>query len=142
MKKVGSYKKLVVAFISAGVILTVGLILFFVLQGRQQQDTTGTMLASSVEAERADINNAIEGTGSLAVADSSVVQIPKGLVIEKIKVQNGQTVKAGDVIATVTKASVANELLKIPDKSKFLSKETLDKFEEIFKLVNGLFAKK
>ena len=113
MRKTKSYRKIIITSIGAGALVVAGIVLFFVWQGSKGQDTSGMTMAQSSVVERGDINNAIEGTGSLEVADSSVVQIPKGLVIEKIKVQNGQAVKTGDVIATVTKASVASELLTV-----------------------------
>ena len=131
MKKTSVYKKLIIAFISVALLSAIGLTLFFISQGGQQQSITSATMAQSSQVERGDINNAIEGTGRLAVADSSVVQIPKGLVIEKIKVQNGQAIRTGDVIATVTKASVASELLTVREQIETVEEniENLDEDE-------------
>lgn len=52
--------------------------------------------------------------------------MPKGLVIDQVKVSSGDKVKAGDVVATVTKTSVAETLLTVMEEIEAVEDEQAD----------------
>lgn len=97
------------------VVAATGVSVFFVLNARGQENSDVTTTVQETTAEIGNIGSTIVGTGSLATSDSSNVQVPKGLIIDEIKVESGDSVTAGDVIATVTQASVADTLLDVKD---------------------------
>ena len=105
---------MIIGIVAAAVLVVAGTVIFLIyLFGQMQATSNNTGDVQNAQAEIGTISSTVEGTGNLAASDSSAVKIPKGLVIEDVKVQNGQVVKVGDPIATVTKASAANELLTV-----------------------------
>ncbi len=51
--------------------------------------------------ENGSVERTITGSGRLKSADSSTVQLPGGVLVESVAVEAGDTVKAGDVLATL-----------------------------------------
>ncbi len=52
------------------------------------------------------VERTITGSGCLKSADSSMLQLPGGVLVESVAVEAGDTVKAGDVLATLDAASL------------------------------------
>ncbi len=77
------------------------------------QNETTTMTVQSASAESGNISSTVTGTGSLASKTASEISVPIGLEIDEILVEEGDTVKKGQKLATVTKASVAEQLLTV-----------------------------
>ena len=113
MNKSISRKKLIVIFVLIGVVVIAATALLLIKLFGQGTSSSDTSNMQTSQVEKGTISTDIEGTGNLGSSDSLAVKIPKGLVIKEVKVQNGQAISAGDVIATVTKASAASELLTV-----------------------------
>lgn len=64
----------------------------------------------SYEAVRSTISTTVSGTGSLAGVDSEAIVLPAGVEIIEIAVRAGETVAAGDVLATVNMSTVVSTL--------------------------------
>ena len=108
-------KKLIVFIIVFAALAIIATVIFLLATFGQGQSGNGASDVQSAQVEVGTISSTIEGTGNLSASDSTPIRIPSGLVIDDILVQNGQAVSSGDRIATVTKASVARELLTIKE---------------------------
>lgn len=73
-------------------------------KGKKAQASGSNMMESKVQ--KGTLSQSVEGTGTLANADSTDLKIPVGLQIKEIKVSEGDEVKKGDTLATVDKTSL------------------------------------
>lgn len=87
-----------VAAIAAGGMFT------FQNKGKKAQASGSNMMESTVQ--KGTLSQSVEGTGTLANADSTELKIPVGLQIKEVKVSEGDEVKKGDTLATVDKTSL------------------------------------
>ena len=77
----------------------------FILDARQKSlDNTASVLSAPVTV--GTIRKTLSGTGTLAEEDAQEVSVPQGVEVTEYLVENGQYVKAGDLVATVDKVSV------------------------------------
>lgn len=92
---------------------------------------TGQMAANVREAaaERGNIERTVSGTGHLKLATSDDIMAPAGIEIEKVLVEEGDTIKAGMDIATVKKLSVEKKMLAV-DKSVESKKDEIDELDK------------
>ena len=58
--------------------------------------------------ETGSVERTITGSGRLKSEDSSTLQLPGGVLVESVAVEAGDTVKAGDVLATLDMDSLSN----------------------------------
>ena len=58
--------------------------------------------------ENGTVERTITGSGRLKSEDSSTLQLPGGVLVESVAVEAGDTVKAGDVLATLDLDSLSN----------------------------------
>ena len=65
---------------------------------------------TSVQAERGSVSTTVTGTGTLANVDEKEISIPSGVVIDEVKVKVNEKVRAGDVLATLDKATVLSAM--------------------------------
>lgn len=83
----------------------------FIMNGLRSKSVNASNLpAMNAAAEKGTISTSIESTGSLANSEAVDVDVPIGIEIEEVKVESGDTVNAGDVLATVDAASLNAEL--------------------------------
>ena len=87
-----------VAAIAAGGVFT------FRSKGKKAQASGSNVMESKVQ--KGNLSQTVEGTGTLANADSTDLKIPVGLKIKEVKVSEGDEVKKGDTLATVDKTSL------------------------------------
>ena len=87
-----------VAAIAAGGVFS------FRSKGKKAQASGNNVMESKVQ--KGNISQTVEGTGTLANADSTDLKIPVGLKIKEVKVSEGDEVKKGDTLATVDKTSL------------------------------------
>lgn len=87
-----------VAAIAAGGVFT------FRSKGKKAQASGSNVMESKVQ--KGTLSQTVEGTGTLANADSTDLKIPVGLKIKEVKVSEGDEVKKGDTLATVDKTSL------------------------------------
>lgn len=69
----------------------------------------------SYAAERSTISTTVSGTGSLTGVDAESIVLPAGVEITEIAVRAGETVSAGDVLATVNMSTVIGTLAQLQD---------------------------
>ena len=58
--------------------------------------------------ENGSVERTITGSGRLKSEDSSTLQLPGGVLVESVAVEAGDTVKAGDLLATLDLSSLSN----------------------------------
>lgn len=64
----------------------------------------------SYAAARGTVSTVVSGSGYLEPVDSEAIELPYGVELDEIEVMAGDTVKEGDVLATVNMASVMTTL--------------------------------
>lgn len=88
-----------------------------------KKDVAVTVSVESAKAQTGNISTTITGTGNLQAADTVDISIPAGIEIEKVKVSKGDAVTKGQVLATVSSASVASALSETNDNLTAVSKK-------------------
>ncbi len=96
------------------VIVLLFILFFFVFRGRARNMVVENAVTSA-EATIGDISVTIESTGTLQSGTVTDIDIPAGVTIDEVKVEDGDIVKKGDLLATVKEGSVASALLDIRD---------------------------
>ena len=81
----------------------------------RQQFATTTQEVLSQAVERGSISTVVSGSGMLANVDTKTVSVPSGVEVSEILVKYGDTVKAGDLLATVDMASVRTAMSTLQD---------------------------
>jgi len=84
---------------------------------------------SSVESTKVtvgSINSTVSGTGTLADDDVEDVEVPTAVNIDTMCVEEGDTVKEGDAIATVDTASVVSAMADVQDQIDSIDSELKD----------------
>ena len=84
----------------------------------------------TAEAATKDLSTVYLAGGTLAGEDSQVYSLPGEIDIESYAVKSGENVKAGDLIATVNKASVMSEINEITSLISDLDKELKETKED------------
>ncbi len=69
----------------------------------------------TVTVEKTNIEATAEGSGSLSAGDSLDVSIPAVLKLKKVNVEAGDTVKAGDVLATLDMEALQDSIMDAQD---------------------------
>lgn len=69
--------------------------------------------AISVNAGRATLSATIVGSGHLQNAEAQKIQVPAGLYIKSVSVEAGDTVSAGDVLASIDQAALTARTAEI-----------------------------
>ena len=102
--------KILFACAIAMVIIATG-IYGFGIRGKKRASSKA-MPVLSAKAQKGNLSTTIEGTGTLNSSDSSDIQIPSGVTVQKVKVSAGDEVKKGDVLATIDEVSLKAKLLQ------------------------------
>ena len=92
----------------------------------------GSQAVKEASAEKGSISKIIVGTGNLEADTPVNVTVPSGVVIDEVKVESGDHVSAGDVLATVDNASVLSAMKDVQEKIENLDgviNETKDETE-------------
>lgn len=74
-----------------------------------------TAAAQSAEAKKGNLSKTIVGTGNLELADAEDQNAPSGLEISEVKVESGDEVKEGDVLAVVDAGSILEAMEQVQD---------------------------
>lgn len=96
---------------------------------RMLQNRVRTQFASSPEeilsakAERGSISTLVSGSGMLVNVDTKEVSVPSGVVVTEILVEYGDTVKEGDLLATLDMASVRSAMSSLQEQIEALDKD-------------------
>ena len=107
------------------IVVAAGTVFTFRSKGKKAQASGNRVMESKVQ--KGNLSQTVEGTGTLANADSTDLKIPVGLKIKKVKVSEGDEVKKGDTLATVDKTSLLAALAEtqqdLDDVNKQLGEE-------------------
>lgn len=80
-----------------------------------QAKELGLSNIQSVTAAKGSISNTIDASGNLEAAKTTDITVPVGIKVENIKVESGDEVEKGQVLATLNKTSVARLLIDVRD---------------------------
>ena len=78
------------------------------------------------EVKTGSINTLVAGTGTLAQVDVEDISVPTGVEIVEVLVEKRDTVKKGDILATVDMATVMTTLADVQDQLDDLDDEIAD----------------
>ncbi len=101
--------------VALAVILVAGIgeFTFMKVQGKSADAEDSVQSAT---AETGTISTTVTGTGTVAAGDTTDVSVLDGVTIKNVYVESGDTVKKGQKLATVDKASVASALLDVRER--------------------------
>ena len=74
-----------------------------------------TKTAQSAEAKKGNLSKTIVGTGNLELADALNQTAPSGLEISEVKVETGDEVEEGDILAIVNESSVLEAMEQVQE---------------------------
>lgn len=125
-------KKMVKIAIVITIVLAVLLVLMQVLK-KKVGDEFGNeeeIEVLTAEVTMGSISTTISGSGSLEYEEADEVSIPQTVEINEIYVQAGDTVKEGDILASVNSASVVTAMNEVQEELDTLDEELSEVSEE------------
>lgn len=130
-RKVSGKKKIV---IGTAVVLTVsvaaGGVYWRYQSGKRPSAPEKTVQATKATAEISSISNTIVGTGNLEADTPVSLKIPSGITISEVKVESGDHVSSGDVLAEVDSSSVYEAVEEVQEKIEALDEQIADLQED------------
>lgn len=108
-------KKTAVAIVSLAGICILGTGVFWARNKMSKGQPVGNASVQEASAASGHIANTITGTGSLEADDSDTVKIPSGITIKEVKVESGDAVSKGDVLAVVEETSVLGAMEEVQE---------------------------
>lgn len=114
-KGMSGKKKTAVAIVSLAGICILGTGVFWARNKMSKGQPVGNASVQEASAASGDIANTITGTGSLDADDSDTVKIPSGITIKEVKVESGDAVSKGDVLAVVEETSVLGAMEEVQE---------------------------
>lgn len=122
-KKIFQKKKLWIAFgLVTGIVMVSGGI-YFLQEKSAGKASAEEMPVQETQAKTGTISNNIVGTGNLEHQEGETVTIPTGIIVEGVKVESGDQVSKGDVLATVNQTSVLRAIEEIQEQMEALDEE-------------------
>ena len=123
MKRKNKKKHIVILI---GVVIFMLLIIagiwFFVLRTRRV-NAMGSVPALCTTASTGNIATTVIGTGTLANESAIEITIPEGITVKEVLVEAGDTVKEGDILATLDQASLLKKLSSIQEEMEEVDEE-------------------
>lgn len=104
-------KTVITALAIIGVALIAGVLLLRSMVTERFGGNAAEVL--SYTAARSTISTTVSGTGSLTGVDAEAIVLPAGVEVTEIVVRAGETVAAGDVLATVNMSTVIGTLAEL-----------------------------
>ncbi len=87
--------------------ITVVVLVGIVVIADQIKKTSDELFQYSLyTVERGNVISSVTGTGVIAFSETQSVELPAGLKLDEVLVQSGDSVKAGDVLATLDKTAL------------------------------------
>ena len=126
-KGMSGKKKTAVAIVSLAGICILGTGVFWARNKMSKWQPVGNASVQEASAASGDTANPITGTGSLEADDSDTVKIPSGITIKEVKVESGDAVSKGDVLAVVEETSVLGAMEEVQEQIE----ETEEDMKEI-----------
>lgn len=98
--------------------------------GKRPSAPEKTVQATKATAEISSISNTIVGTGNLEADTPVSLKIPSGITISEVKVESGDHVSSGDVLAEVDSSSVYEAMEEVQEKIEALDEQIADLQED------------
>ncbi len=114
-KKWSKKRKVITGIVTVAIVAAAGTGIFFYTRKSSTPQMEDSVSVSSATAETGSISTTVTGTGTIANGSSESVNVPIGIVIDEILVEEGDSVEEGDTLATVKKASVASAILEMEE---------------------------
>lgn len=86
---------------------------FKIIKQRPEQKEDSEV--QTVTASKGSISKTIVGTGNLELSQAKAQYVPSGLQISEVSVESGDTVKEGDVLATVDESSILEAMEQVQE---------------------------
>lgn len=96
-------------------VLVAALIVGLIARARGGSAEEAEITVQSAEAAKGSISTTVVGTGTLAGGASTDVVVPAGIKVKEVLVESGDTVEAGQILATLDEASIASQLLEVKE---------------------------
>ncbi len=114
------YKKKSFWAIAAVVIVVAAIVSRCAAAGRQMAQAQQAMAAAGTSAEvtRSSISSAVNGSGSLSVAENTEIKAPTGIKVKEVLVKVGDKVSEGEILAKLDSLSIIQSLTQIEDNIK------------------------
>ena len=109
----------IVAVVAAAAVLGINYL-------RKKVDARMSILDTAVlnaAAEYGNVSTRVSGSGTIEDVDSEQITVPKGVKIEEVIVKSNNTLREGDVIATVDQSSVISTMASVQEKIDKLDEE-------------------
>lgn len=119
-------KKRVVAAICLFVAAVLIIVPTLIFRNKGTDFKIDSAIVQSYEVTKGNVSTTISSTGTLANADAESIEIPEGIKIKKVYVNEGDSVEEGQELALVDKASAAEIILDIDENIDTLSDELED----------------
>jgi len=139
VKKIFSRKRNIVFTIVLAILLIV-VIGVVSITSNVSNARAGMNSAVSAKADKGSIQETVIGTGTLTNDTVNEVEVPVGLEVEKVLVEQGDKVKKGTPIARVTEISIKENILEIQQAIDTLKDEidNLDKDDDYYSITNDV----
>jgi multidrug efflux pump subunit AcrA (membrane-fusion protein) len=96
-----------------GVVVVLIIVIAVKLIGfNKKKNQSAEMNVMSSQAETGSISSTVSGTGNITLSETKDIKLPTGIKITKVYVEAGDTVKKGDKLVKVDKASVLAALVE------------------------------
>lgn len=109
------WKKKGIWFSMLIVVIILGLIFFLIQKSKKNQLENSTKSVKSAQVELGNISENVDGSGVLSAAGTVSIKLPVGIVVEKIYVESGDAVKAGDSLAKIKEVSIVGALVDVEE---------------------------
>ncbi len=120
-------KKRKIIIVTASILVTVAIVctvgVIFLQKRVRKQFATSSGEIQSYEVTTGTISTVVSGSGSLTDMDLTTVTVPAGVEIDEISVKANQTIKKGDLLATVDMTSVINTMADLQEEIKTLDQQ-------------------
>lgn len=94
----------------------------------QNDGPVASILEGTVQV--GDIQTGLRGGGTLSAGNAMDVELPKGVKITEFLVNNGDSVREGDPVATVDKVSVMTAIVQVRESMEYIREEMADAKDE------------
>lgn len=123
-------KKTVIAAACAVTAAISGGILWQHQAGQKFSSQESAAAATETKAELEEISNTIVGTGNLQTETAVSLKIPSGVTISSLKVESGDHVSKGDVLAVVDQTSVHTAMEELQEEINSLDEKLKEAAED------------
>lgn len=129
-RKTSGKKKIVVGMAVVLVVTSVAGGIYWKYQAGQKPSVPEkSVQATKASAELRSISNTIVGTGNLEADTPVSLKIPSGITVSEVKVESGDHVSSGDVLAEVDTSSVYEAMEEVQEKIKALDEQIAEEKE-------------